>query len=122
MATLIEGRHPGEFILSEANGQRSRENITIGASQTIVPGQVLGVITASGQGVVLAPGASDGSQNAAAIAIYGATTGAGETARIAVIARQAEVNGNILTWPSGITAPQKTAAIAALKTAGVIVR
>jgi hypothetical protein len=41
MATLNEGRHPGEFIMSEAKGQRSREAVTIAASQTIEPNQVL---------------------------------------------------------------------------------
>jgi len=29
MTVLIEGRHPGEFLMTEANGQRSRETITI---------------------------------------------------------------------------------------------
>ncbi|UQR66210.1 head decoration protein [Bradyrhizobium sp. C-145] len=119
---FIEGRHPAEFILTEANGQRSRDNITIGASQTIVPGTVLGMVTADGSYLGFTTGAADGSQNAAAIAIYGVTTGAGETAKIAAITRDAEVNGNILTWPAGITALQKATAIAALAANGIIVR
>ena len=31
MTVMHEGRHPGEFVMSEASGQRSRENITIAA-------------------------------------------------------------------------------------------
>src|SRR5206468_1251863 len=116
---VTEGRHPAEFVLSEANGYRSRDNITIGASQTIVRGQVLGKVTASSQYVILAPAAADGSQNAAAVALYGAVTGVGATAQIWAITRAAEVNGNNLTWPAGITAPQKPTAISALGGAGV---
>lgn len=41
MVVLTEGRHPGEFIMSEANGNRSRESVTIAAEQTIEANQVL---------------------------------------------------------------------------------
>lgn len=116
---VTEGRHPAEFIISEAAGHRSRDNLTIGPNQTIVPGQVLGKVTADGSYLAFTTGATDGSQNAAAIAIYGVTTGAGQTAKIAGITTDAEVNGNTITWPVGITSPQKTAAIAALNGAGI---
>ena len=50
MTVLTEGRHPGEFLMTEANGQRSRENITIASGAGIIaPGTVLGRITASRQ-------------------------------------------------------------------------
>ncbi|UQE01156.1 head decoration protein [Bradyrhizobium japonicum] len=106
MTTFNEGRHPAEFLLSEANGQRSRGNITIGQNQTIVPGSVLGQITASGQYIAHDPAAADGSQVAAAVALYGAVTGAGATAAISAIVREAEVNGKTLTTKTGLTAPQ----------------
>lgn len=105
MTTFNEGRHPAEFLLSEANGQRSRGNITIGAMQTIVPGQVLGQIT-GGNWVAHDPAAADGSQTAGAIALYGAVTGAGATAAISAIVREAEVNGKTLSYKTGLTAPQ----------------
>lgn len=41
MPTLNEGRHPGEFVLSEAKGQRSRESLTIAASQQIEANSIL---------------------------------------------------------------------------------
>lgn len=46
--TFTEGRHAAEFILSEANGNRSRDNLKIGASQTILAGSVLGKNAAPG--------------------------------------------------------------------------
>jgi hypothetical protein len=43
MTVLVETRHPGEFILSEANGQRSREAITIASGAGIIAaGRVFG--------------------------------------------------------------------------------
>ncbi len=41
MTAFHEGRHPGEFLLSEANFHRSRDAVNVAASQTIEPGQVL---------------------------------------------------------------------------------
>lgn len=219
MTTLTEGRHPGEFILSEANFHRSRENATIAFSQTIIPGNVLarlavtaGVTTGqafsgTGNGVLtfanpavsakvkdgvytavcvtaaanggtfriedpagkfignavvgsafnkeikftIADGSTDfvvgdsfeltiaadsddfqfvafnpadtgGAEIPAAIAIYGATTPADATARIAIIRRDAEVKGPCIEWPAGITATQKADAIQALEDLGIIVR
>lgn len=66
--------------------------------------------------------AADGAEIAAAIALYDVTTGAGETAAVAAIVRDAEINGNELEWPAGITADQKAAAIAQLAASGIIVR
>lgn len=42
MVILTQARRWTDFLGAEASGKRSRENITIAASQTIVPGQVLG--------------------------------------------------------------------------------
>lgn len=56
MTKLVEGRHAGEFLLSEANFHRSRDSVLIGASQTITPGTLLGrravVATATAQASV----------------------------------------------------------------------
>ena len=50
MTVLVETRHAGEFILSEANGQRSREAITIASGAGIIAaGTVLGKVTATGK-------------------------------------------------------------------------
>lgn len=122
MATLTQAHRWGDFLCDEAGGLRSREQVTIASSQTIVPGQVLGKVTANGRYVVLAPGASDGSEAAAAIALYPATTGGSDTKVIAVVMRDCVVNGGELTWPVGITTNQKTAATGQLTALGIIVR
>lgn len=217
MVALTEGRHPAEFILSEAAGMRSRDTLVIAESQTIEPGEVLArkavaasvttsaaavaggtgnatiamadpavsskakngtyrgvcltattvrwedpsgveigisthgaafnkevkfTITAGGtpnvagdafeivvgveegdyQYVAFDPTATDGAEIAAAVAIYGATTGSGETAKIAGVRRDAEVNGKIIGWPSGISAVNKAKGVEHLAAAGIIVR
>ncbi|ABE63179.1 conserved hypothetical protein [Nitrobacter hamburgensis X14] len=216
MTTLNEGRHPGEAVMTEANGNRSRESLTIAAEQTIEAntilakravaadvvatpsaavgntasagtvamgtppvtskvkdgrykgiavtattvswedpdGKEIGVsthgtefskggvkftITAGGSANVagdefyidVAADAEDFEHIAYAvadglpiggIAIYPATTGASETAKIAAIVRDAEVNGHCIAWPAGITAAQKADATQELAAIGIIVR
>ena len=123
MTVLIETRHPAEFILSEANGQRSREAITIASGAGIIAaGTVLGKVTATGKYLASALGATDGSQTPAAIAIYGADASASDVS-VSAIVRDAEVNGNCLTDHADRDQPaEKTAANTALATLGVIVR
>ena len=48
MTTLVEGTHPGGFLVWEAFRDYTRETITV-ASGTLEPGTVLGKITASGR-------------------------------------------------------------------------
>lgn len=52
------------------------------------------------------PSATDGSQNASAIALYPVTTGAGVTARIAALRRDGTARSSDLTWASGATTAQ----------------
>lgn len=94
--SFTEGPHAAEFILSEANGQRSRDNVTVAANTTVEVGEIL----------------------AGGIAIYGIVTG-DDAGQVAVIARDAEVNGHCLAWESG--ANMVTIA-ATLATKGIIVR
>ena len=123
MTVLVETRHPGEFILSEANGQRSRETITIASGAGVIAaGTVLGKVTASGKYVASAVGASDGSEVPAAINIHGADASSAD-ATVSAIVRDAEVNGKCLTYHADRDlAAEKTAANTALATLGVIVR
>lgn len=69
----------------------------------------------------LALGDTDGGAIAAAIALdnYDAT---GADLPIAFMSRDAEVNGNLLTWPDAITDNEKAAAIAQLAAHGIVVR
>jgi hypothetical protein len=123
MTVLIEGRHPGEFLMTEANGQRSRENITIaGGAGIIAPGTLLGKVAASGKFVASAVGATDGSQTAVAVALYGCDATSAD-AGIAAIVRDAEVNGHVLTYHADRDqAGEKASANTDLAAVGIIVR
>ena len=123
MTVLTEGRHPGEFLMTEANGQRSRDSITIASGAGIIaPGTVLGKITASGKYLASAVSATDGSETAVAIALYGCDAITSDVA-VAAITRDAEVYGHILTWrPDRSHAGEKAAPQADLASVGIIVR
>jgi hypothetical protein len=121
MTVLTEGRYTAEFLVSEANGARSRDVVIIASGEVLEPGTVLGMVTASGKYVQLDPAASDGSEAAAAILYEGVDATAADTSR-AVLLRDAEVNGGEIVWPDGITEPDKTTAIGQLAALGILVR
>ena len=66
--------------------------------------------------------ATDGSQIAAAIAMYPAVTGAGESMKIAGFVRDGEVNAKELVLPSGLSATETADLFAELAKVGIIVR
>lgn len=102
---LTETLHAGEFIVSEANGTRSREKIVIAAAAAALPaGQVLGKITASGKYTVYNNGAVDGTEVAAAI-LYDALADSAADQNAAAVVRDAEVDESLLT---GLDATGKT--------------
>jgi hypothetical protein len=70
----------------------------------------------------LNPAATDGTQNAAGIAIYGATTDGSTTVKVAGLTRHCEVIGPALTWPAGITAAQQAEATLQLRNKGILIR
>lgn len=121
MATITEGTRAENFIVQDL-GWMSRETVVVAQNQTLAAGTVLGKVTASGQYVILAPAAADGSQTAAGISLNKVTTGAGQTAEAAILARLATVNLGELVWPGGITTPQRTAAIAQLAAINIMAR
>lgn len=126
MATFTEGRHATEGLLSEAEFHRSRDNITIAAGAgLILPGQVLGKVTASGKYVPSANASitgEEGAEVANAIALYGcdATT---EDQKISAITRDAQWNGHTLSYdPTVNDAPKKAVKAAQLAAQGIIAR
>lgn len=68
------------------------------------------------------PAGTDGSEIPVAYSIYGVKTVENETKKTAVIAREAELNGNCIAWPAGITTAQKKNAEQALAERQIIVR
>lgn len=120
MTTLTQGIEPLEFLLSEANGKLSRDQatVTLAANTPLQSGQVLGKITASGKYVAHNTGASDGSQNAAAVlGTELSSTSAGDYKAL-IFTRQCEVIGNRLNGGT----PPLAAAITQLAALGIIVR
>ncbi|GGF56662.1 hypothetical protein GCM10007301_15440 [Azorhizobium oxalatiphilum] len=110
------------YIISEANGYLSRDQVLVASGAGVVkPATVLAKVTASGKFVPLAPAATDGSQNAAAI-LYEGCDATSVDVRRTVSSRATEVQAAVLIWPAGITAPQKTAALAQLAALQIIAR
>lgn len=114
----------GEYIISESPGSRSRDQVTVEAaalSTLLLAGTVLAKRTSTGEYARFAVGGADGTGTAVAIAHRTIPSGAAAK-RTTVNSRDMEANGNKLTWPAGITGPQKTAAEAQLAQQGIIVR
>lgn len=115
MTTATEARRPGEFMVSEARGTRSREAISIEAAEGVLPaGTVLAKLTAGEYAKYTGLGTA-GLETA--VGILWATTDASGASDVAaaMVARDAEVNSSMLT---GLDA-DATAELAAL---GIIVR
>lgn len=124
MPVLTETLHAGGFLLSgnyDDSKISSDQIVVVSGAGKLGAGTVLGKITTSGKFTILAPGASDGSQTAAAILWADLDASAADAVGVA-ISRYAEVTGGELTWPAGITGPQKIAAIGQLAAVGIILR
>lgn len=117
----IEGKHTAEFIVSQANGDRSREAGVLKSGQKVVSGELLGIETATGKYVAYDPaGTIVGSDTVAGISYdnYDATT---SDIRIVIVVRDAEVRGSDLTYNEAV-AGTVTTEIAGLKELGLIKR
>jgi hypothetical protein len=124
MTVLTETRHAGEYIKSEANGDRSRETGTVASGQDLAAGEVVmlsgGELVAHDglldtQGDVITPAV--GIMFDAVDATGGAVTGAVYTAR------DSEVVAAALTFPTETTAGGEQAGVtASLATLGIIAR
>lgn len=88
--------HAGEFLLSEGAGQISREAINVAAGLALDPGQVLGLVAATGEFTPYDPTAEDGSENALAI-LFGPLGESDVVRRGRAIVRLAEVSEAHLT-------------------------
>ena len=116
-----EGPHPGEFILSEANSERSRDNAYLAGAVTIKVGTPLkktaGATTDTPATYVVATVGAD----CQALSIYGGTGDAVKGLRVSIIARDAEVNGRLINW-GAITPAEQVIGAQTLATAGIVTR
>ena len=121
MTTFTETNHAGGFIVSEANGTRSRAAILLLAGVAYAAGAVLGRITSSGKFTNYTPGASDGSQTASAI-LWDAVDATAADSRGVAVVRDAEINSSDLSWVSGVDASEQSTAIGQLANVGIVDR
>ncbi len=121
MAEINQPNTLGDGIRWEQSSDYSREKITVISGQDLAVLTVIGLITASGKATLLAPAASDGSEVAAGIMVSPCDASAAD-AEGAAIVRDALIDPDSLAWPAGITAPQKTQALAELADLGIHAR
>jgi hypothetical protein len=124
MPEVLEGRRAGEFLISEANGTRSRDNITfLAGSGDIKTGAVLGKVTANLKYKPHDPAANDGSQIASAVSLYNVHVPVDRDVAGVAIARDAEVKVVCLTFNAATdTAAEKLAVLSSLANVGIIGR
>src|SRR5688572_30222255 len=97
MAVKTEGKHSGEFILSEANYDRSREEITVVSGQNLTACTVVGKITSSGKYTIYNNGAGTGEGVAAGI-IFDDCDATSADKKVAAIVRDCTVKAAMLNW------------------------
>jgi hypothetical protein len=122
-AVFYEGRHAGEFILSEANFHRSRDNIVVASgSGVIAAGTVLGRVTATGKYTVAKKAASDGSAGFAAVC-YANIDATAADVPVTGLTRDFEAAGQRLVYDASFTLAQDFATLATQAAAlGIIIR
>jgi len=112
----------GHYLVSEAAGYRSREQVMIASGAGIQKaGAVLGKITASGKYLPYDPAGADGTENAAAILFEGCDATSADVRRT-VTARDSEIHVDVLEWADGVDDGEKNTALTALAALGIIGR
>lgn len=120
MTTIVEKNRNEDFILTEANGCRSRETVSLASGQDYESGSI--VAQYDGAAVYELVNAINlaGATDVDAVAIVCRHTNATDSAKdAAVIARDAEVVDTELVFGDGITL---TDVAGYLKSAGIVVR
>ena len=123
MSTMTERARDLEVVLSEANGYRSRDTITIAAGAgDLDAGTVLGQVSSSKESVPADPDAVDGSEVAASVLLY-RTDASVNSAKAVALVRDAEVKKPVLIYGAGFTNDElKTTAQLQLVNIGIIAR
>lgn len=114
-----EGTHAGEFIVREANGDRSREKIVVTSGQVLVAGAV--IATVAGKQVEYDNAGASGAEIATGI-LFDASDATGADADAVGIVRDCTVNLSELVWEAGQDQASIDAGVADLKALGIICR
>ena len=119
---FTESMNLGDLLKYEAPNLYSRDRVTVAAGQNLPLGAVIGVVTATGKVKQIDPSATDGTQVAAGVLMQACDAALAERTDGLMLARHAIVSDHALQWPTGITTGEQQAAIAQLKSLGVLVR
>lgn len=122
MPAITEGLNLGDLLKYEAPNLFSRDQVTVASGQTLPLGAVVGIVTATGKVKQIDPSATDGSQYAAGVLMQPCDAALIDREDGLMVARHAIVADHALTWPAAITVAKKQAAIAQLKSLGILVR
>jgi hypothetical protein len=112
MELFTNGVRNAEFLLSEANGQRSRELIVIPSGQGKLPAGTL--LTELNEKAV------DGLD--AVKVLYAAVDATDADVKATAVSLDAEVHGELLNWEDDTTADQKLLAADSLAGSGIVIR
>ena len=110
-----DGNRDAGFLVSEANGYRSRDKITLAQDAAVYAAGT--VLEASGNNQIRWAGV-----NAITGILYAEVDAIAEAADGVMVARDAEIRKDALVYASGVTAQQQTDSIAELAGLGIIAR
>lgn len=123
MPALNEALNLGDLLKYEDDCLNySREQVTVAAGQNLELGSVVGRVTATGKIQRLDPAATDGTETPTGILLGACDATLIDRDDGLLLARHGIVASHAVTWPAGITAPEKTTAIAALEVRGILIR
>jgi hypothetical protein len=123
MTALNEPLNLGDLLKYEEDCLNySRDLVTVAVGQNLELGAVVGRATSTGKVKRLDPSAGDGTEDAAGILLGASDATLIERDDALLLARHGIVASHAVTWPAGITAEQKAAAVAALEARGILIR
>jgi hypothetical protein len=119
--TKLEPIRQSDWLLYEETevGRYSRDNVTVGPSQTLKSGAVIG-LNAAGNQVIEYDNVDPDGGVAIGVIVEDVTTGAAETKKSVIVARQARVVLEQLVWKVGLTNADKLAGLADLAAKGIV--
>ncbi|MBI9092805.1 MAG: head decoration protein [Desulfobacterium sp.] len=121
MAAFAEPNNLGDVLIWEEERGYSREKITIVSGTTLVPGQVIGKVTASGKYAAFDQDLDTGVETPVGIAIANYDATGGDIQGVMIVRDAITTTGGIV-WPDDITTEEKTTATATLAGLGIITR
>lgn len=121
MTTKTEGYHAEHFLVSEANGHRSRESVPIAAGEVLQAGAVIAKHPVTGRYYGYDNDGTSVTNAAAGVLLDNVDASAGVVYAAAIV-RDAEVNLDELIFETTEDTGDKSAAVTDLKALGIICR